>query len=364
MTTYPTNEDVIENMAEAVIAIGPSDEMVVAIFNQGAERITEMSRDKVSGSALRESFSRDPWLVELAEKTLKDGKLYSEYEGTLHRWFSNPIPVGVSTNRIFSISGEVSGVAIIIKDLSGIKAIEAETTRKDRLAYLGTFAAKLAHEVRNPLSGIRGAAQLVDRKINDPEIKEFSTLIISEVDRLAIIVKEMLNFTRPAKLITEPINIHRLLDQVMLLLSEGEGTLSVTKEYDPSLPEIKGDANQLTQVFLNLLKNAMEASTDESEILVSTKMATDFHLTKEGSVGNKFALIEIKDSGVGIEAEDIEQIFTPFYTTKDSGSGLGMSISLSIIKDHGGFMKVNSKPGEGTTMLVYIPTIKEKRDKI
>ena len=362
MTTYPTNEDMIENMSEAIIAIESSASMEVAIFNQSAERITEMSREKVSGKALSESFSRDPWLVEIAKETLQSGKLYSEYEGTLHRWFSSPIPVGVSTNRIFDPLGTLSGAALIIKDLSGIKSIEAETTRKDRLAYLGTFAAKLAHEIRNPLGGIRGAAQLVDRKIDDPEIKEFSSLIISEVDRLAIIVKEMLNFTRTGKPVTKGINIHMVLDQVLLILSKEDSFEKIIKEYDPSLPMISGDANQLTQVFLNLLKNAREASDDDGEITVATRMATDFHLLKEGNVGSSFALIEIKDNGTGIEAEDIEKIFTPFFTTKESGSGLGMSISLSIIKDHGGFMKVTSEVGVGTSMLVYIPTFKEEKD--
>lgn len=363
MANYPTNEDIIESMTEAVIAINPSASMNIRIFNQAAERITEMSREKVSGKALRESFSLDPWLADIAERTIKEGTLYSEYAGTLHRWFSSPIPVGVSTNRIFDKLGELCGVTLTIKDLSGIKAIEAETTRKDRLAFLGTFAAKLAHEIRNPLSGIRGAAQLVDRKITDPEIKEFSKLIIDEVDRLAIIVKEMLNFTRPAKLVTEPINIHQILDQVILILSEGESALPIKKEYDPSLPMISGDANQLTQVFLNLLKNAKEASDDGVQVRVATKMATDFHLTKEGGSASSFALIEIKDNGTGIEAKDIEQIFTPFFTTKKNGSGLGMSISLSIIKEHNGFIKIDSKPGEGTVMLVYLPTLKEKRNK-
>ncbi|MBE9531437.1 MAG: PAS domain-containing protein, partial [Proteobacteria bacterium] len=221
MAKYPTNEDIIENMTEGLIAIEPSTQMEVVVFNLGAEKITEMSREKVSGKPLAKSFSLDPWLVDIATKTLKEGKLYSEFEGTLQRKFSEPVPIRVSTNRIFDALGELSGATLTIKDLSGIKSIETEATRKDRLAYLGTFAAKLAHEVRNPLSGIRGAAQLVDRKITDPELKEFSTLIIDEVDRLALIVKEMLNFTRPAKLMTEPINIHRILDQVLLLLSQG-----------------------------------------------------------------------------------------------------------------------------------------------
>lgn len=366
MTKYPTNEDIVESMTEAIIAIEPSSHMLVSVFNLGAERMTEMSRDKVSGKALKESFSRDPWLVKIAKETLNEGKLYSEYEGILHRWFSPPIPVGVSTTRIFDALGVLCGGVLIIKDLSGIKSIEADTTRKDRLAYLGTFAAKLAHEVRNPLSGIRGAAQLVDRKIDDPEIKEFSTLIINEVDRLTIIVKEMLNFTRPAKLTSKPINIHRLLDQVFMVLSTGETLSPVIKEYDPSLPRILGDANQLTQVFMNLMKNAREALEGlegDGEIRVSTRMATDFHLTKEDGVGSTFALIEIKDNGIGIDAEDMEKIFTPFFTTKKTGSGLGMSISLNILKEHGGFMKIESTPGEGTSILVYLPTFKEKREK-
>ncbi|MEE9542166.1 MAG: ATP-binding protein [Thermodesulfobacteriota bacterium] len=360
MRNTPTNEDFIENMSEAVIAIEPSSSMKIVIFNQSAEKITEMSRDRVSGVPLSETFAHDPWFVKLARDTLNEGKLYTEYEETLHRWFSSPIPVWVTTNRIFDALGNLSGASFTIKDLSGIKSIEAEAARKDRLAHLGTFAAKLAHEVRNPLSGIRGAAQLVDRKIDDKEIKEYSSLIISEVDRLTGIVKEMLNFTRPARLVTKGLNIHRLIDQVLLILLENESVKPVRKEYDPSLPMILGDADQLTQVFLNLIKNAREAAGDDGEIRIITRVATDFHLAKEGTSASQFALIEIRDNGPGIENENIDKIFTPFFTTKDSGSGLGMSISLSIIKEHGGFMKVNSAPGKGTSLLVYIPTSKEE----
>ena len=360
MLNQLTNEDFVENMSEAVIAIEPSASMGVVIFNQAAEKIIEMSRERACGRTLEELFTHDPWLVKLARDTVNDGKIYTEYEGTLHRWFSSPIPVGLSTNRIFDAKGKLSGVALTIKDLSGIKSIEAETARKDRLAHLGTFAAKLAHEIRNPLSGIRGAAQLVDRKIEDAEIKEYSSLIISEVDRLSGILKEMLNFTRPAKLNKRGINIHMLIDQVLLILLEDESVKPIKKEYDPSLPMILGDADQLTQVFLNLIKNAREAAGGEGEIRVTTRMATDFHLVKNGNVGSKFAVIEVRDNGPGIEAENIDKIFTPFFTTKKSGSGLGMSISLSIIKEHGGFMKVNSAPGEGTSMLVYIPISEEE----
>lgn len=346
-------EEIVENLAEGVIAVDLG--MKVIVFNQSAEKMTEVSRALVIGRDLLEVFNKDVRLLEMLEKTIREGKLFAEYEERIHRRMSPPLPVAVTTSRIFDNEGELTGAAAVIKDLSGIKSLEAGSLRKERLAYIGTFAANLAHEIKNPLSGIKGAAELLKRKTKGADTGEYASIIVKEADRLDAILNGMLDFSRPSRLIRKPFNIHKVLDSVVFLLQEGLRAESVRKEYDPSLPPVYGDEGQLTQVFLNLLKNAKEAIPSEGTIQIVTRMITEFHLVDEGSKSGKMASVEIKDNGVGIRAEDVEKIFTPFFTTKPKGTGLGMAISLKIIKEHGGLLKIASAPGRGTSVAVFLP---------
>ncbi|MBI5901936.1 MAG: PAS domain-containing protein [Deltaproteobacteria bacterium] len=346
-------EDILENLAEGVVAIDL--DMDVRVFNQSAEKITETSRSVAIGRPLKDLFRSDPRVVEILEKTLKEGRLFAEYEVKLHRKFSGEVPVVITTSQVFDVDGVLSGAAALIKDLSGIKSIEEGSLRKERLAYIGAFASNLAHEIKNPLTGIRGAAQLLSRRVKDRDLTEYTGVIMSEADRLNIILNDLLDFARPATLNKKKINIHMVLDSVMLILREGGSTPRFIKEYDPSLPPVFGDEHQLTQVFLNLIKNAKEAISGDGAIHVLTRMITEFHLVDAGSPGGKMAAVEIRDNGCGIKGEDLERIFTPFFTTKPKGSGLGMAISLKIVKEHGGLLKIDSSPGKGTTVEVYLP---------
>lgn len=352
-------EEIVENLSEGVIGVDAS--MSVGVFNQSAEKITETSRLSVIGKSLKDAFPRDPRLVEMIEKTLLEGRLFAEYEEKLHRRFSGPVPVGITTSQIFDNNGALTGAVALLKDLSGIKSLEAGSLRKERLAYIGTFAANLAHEIKNPLGGIRGAAQLLSKRVKEDErLVEYAGIIIKEADRLDGIVNNMLDFAKPAKLRKKPVNIHKVLDSVILLMDGNTEGISIVREYDPSIPAVMGDEGQLTQTFLNLVKNAKEALGKKGRISIGTRMMTDFHLVEAGAAGRRMAAIEIADNGCGIAPEDLEKIFTPFFTTKAKGSGLGMAISLKIIKEHSGFLKIDSEPGKGTRVQVVLPLAGEK----
>ncbi|MBI5562196.1 MAG: PAS domain S-box protein [Deltaproteobacteria bacterium] len=344
-------EDIVENLSEAVIAV--DNDLRIAVFNQSAEKMTEMSRTLVLGRPLGEVFKRDARLVEMLSKTVAEGRLFAEYEERLHRRFGSALPVGITTSQVFDSNGNQCGAAALIKDLSGIKSLEAATLRKERLAYIGQFAANLAHELRNPLSGMRGAAQLLSRKITDERLCEYTGVIMKEADRLNSIINEMLDFARPGRLNVKEINIHRVLDSVVMLMQDAG---AFVKNYDPSLPPVLGDEDQLTQVFLNLVKNAKEASNGAAAITITTRITTDFHVTKANGAPGRTASVEIRDAGCGIKPEDLERIFTPFFTTKPRGTGLGMAISLKIIKEHNGHLKIESGVGAGTAVTVYLPT--------
>jgi two-component system nitrogen regulation sensor histidine kinase GlnL len=349
----PSYEDILESLSDGVVVV--DREMKTLVFNQAAEKMTEVSRTLVLGKPASGVFSRNGRIAEILGETIASGRLYSEYELELLRRFSGPLPIGVTTSQVFGPDGTLTGAAAIIKDRSGLKSLEEGNLRKERLAYIGTFAANLAHEIKNPLSGMRGAAQLFARKVTDEKLTEYTRIIIKEADRLDRILHDMLDFTRPSTLVKKDLNIHMVLDSVVFLLKEGLPTDTIVKEYDPSLPEISGDEGQLTQVFLNLMKNAKEAIVEGGRVRVITKVITDFHLVEPGSPGGMMAAVEIRDDGCGIKEADIENIFTPFFTTKAGGSGLGMAISLKIIKEHNGFLRIDSRTGEGTTVTVYLP---------
>lgn len=349
----PSYEDVIEGLAEGVVVVGT--DLKVSVFNQSAEKIFETSRQLVLGRPAHEVFAKNQRLIEMLKNTLDEGKLFAEYEEKIHRRFSGPVPAGITTSHVFDANGALIGAAALVKDMTGIKSLESGTLRKERLAYIGTFAASLAHEIRNPLSGIKGAAQLLSKRTKDHVLSEYAAIVVKEAERLDSIVKNMLDFARPARLLRKDINIHKVLDSVASVVQDGLAPEALQRFYDPSLPPVFGDEGQLRQVFLNLMKNAKEAVPRHGRIEIVTRMVTDFHIVEAGSKRGKMASIEIRDNGCGIKDQDLEKVFTPFFTTKPKGSGLGMAISLKIVRDHGGIVRIESAVGKGTSVIVYLP---------
>ncbi|HET8916745.1 MAG TPA: ATP-binding protein [Candidatus Binatia bacterium] len=153
-----------------------------------------------------------------------------------------------------------------------------------------------------------------------------------------------------------PVNIHEVLDDVLLLETQAAEQLSIAvkKRFDPSLPPIRGDRAQLTQVFLNLVKNAFQAMNEGGILTITTRLETDFHIRGEGSHRSRLIWVDIEDEGVGIKEEDLPHIFSPFFTTKHSGTGLGLAVCYRIVKEHGGLIRVESAEGRGTTFRISL----------
>jgi two-component system nitrogen regulation sensor histidine kinase GlnL len=366
-----SESDVLESLADGII--GLDSNLSVCSFNQAAEVLCEVSRTTAVGRPLASVFPKDPDFVAHVAATMSSGRLLTDHHQNLSRRFSGPVAVAVTTSRILDNNGTVIGTVVAIKDRSGIKSLEGAALRKDRLAYIGTFAANLAHEIKNPLGGLRGAAQLITRKTKDKTLTEYAELVIREADRLNGIVTSMLDFARPARRTNNRLNIHQLLDSAVELLKD-EG-VQLVRAYDPSLPSVAGDSGSLRQVFLNLIKNGVEACKEmdrPGSVTIETRIITDFHMTvpaeevddeesetakpRPNARAGTMAAVIIRDNGTGIEEADMEKIFTPFFTTKPRGSGLGMALSLKIVREHHGLIQIESSPGKGTTVTVYLPT--------
>lgn len=358
-------ENILESMEQAIIAT--DGDLNINYINIACEKLLGLSRSSVVGKNLETIFSHDEdiWLPKLAEKTFNKGYVFNEYEGTIKKRFSGVTPVTVTTRLITTDKEDIAGILISLKDMGAINSFKIEEARKDRLALLGSFAATLAHEIKNPLFGIRGSAQLLLRNASkthdsaiegENDVQKFSRLIIEESDRLKNILDEILNLAKPRKAILKDINIHEVIEKATALIENIDNDISINKTFDPSLPNVRADAEQIIKVIINLVKNAIEAvaDCDTKEINILTEAVTDFRLISEEKTEKRFIVIKIIDSGIGMDKDAIDKIFTPFYTTKKQGSGIGLSLSHMIIKEHGGLLKINSKINSGTEVALYL----------
>ena len=236
-----------------------------------------------------------------------------------------------------------------------LKRSKSYIRRADRLASLGTLTAGLAHEIRNPLVAIKTLTQLLPERLDDEEFRtQFLQIASGEVDRISSLVTELLEFARPSDPKLEMEDINTVLDGMILLVSTEtkKKQINIIKNYAPDLSPIQIDREQIKQVFLNILLNAIEATSENGKITVKTRT-----FTKPG--GEPYAQIEFNDTGCGIPGEYIEDIFNPFFTTKSTGSGLGLSISNQIIQDHRGYIDVESQLGKGSSFFINLPVNKD-----
>ncbi len=209
----------------------------------------------------------------------------------------------------------------------------------------------LAHEIKNPLGGLRGAAQLLDLELQDPELKEYTKIIIAESDRLQDLMDKMLGPNKPAH--KNSLNIHEVLERVRQLVTvEANSNISLTTDYDPSIPELMADKNQLIQALLNIVRNAVQAIHDAGEIIIKTRIKR--HMTIGRKHHKLTVQIDIIDNGPGIAPELMERIFYPMITGRPEGTGLGLSIAQSLINQHDGLIECESEPGH-TVFSIYLP---------
>jgi len=235
------------------------------------------------------------------------------------------------------------------------RRMQEEFLRKNKLAELGTVAAGVAHEIRNPLASIRTFAQLLPEKMDDPEFKnEFSQLVLKDVDRITKVVETMLAFARPAQVTVSDYPVGDLVDEALLLVQPRVKSkrIELVKEFR-SQPVLRVDKQQVLQVLLNLLNNAIDVLPEHGQIRVIAGHRP-LESTSDGEVRD-FAFIEVADNGPGIPAALRHRVFDPFFTTKKEGTGLGLSISQKIIRDHGGNISVTSTEGQGTSFRVNLP---------
>jgi len=350
-------ENVLASLGDAVILTDEADR--VTLFNQAAEQLTGIPLAQALRRGCREVFAGTEAVSEMVERTRTSGQSQSCGEENLVVG-RRRVPVRLSCSPIWGPRDTVDGVALVIQDLSYQKKLEDEARRNETLARLGGLVAGLAHEVKNPLGGIKGAAQLLAKRFTEqPEVAEYTGVMIREIDRLSRLVEQLLTLGAPVAPNPQPLNVHKILHEILALMETElrAKAITVRLQIDPSLPDVRGEEAQLAHVFLNLVKNALEAMPEHGTLTITTRMETDFHILRRSVGSGKFLRIEFADTGPGFLPGDVERVFEPFFTTKARGSGLGLAICERIVAVHGGDIRAENRPNGGAVVKVTLPLI-------
>ena len=348
---------ILDNIDRAVIAFDSDGR--ITLFNPAAEALMECSSRQIVGKSYQDLFKSQETLLYLVKVALKEGRSITDDEGLfLHRSNASPLPVNAYTAPIFAQGGNQNGAVMIIRDLSRIKDLEGTLRRADRLSMLGTLAAGLAHEIKNPLGGIKGAAQLLSMELSkDSPLQDYTQIMIKEAERINFIIEELMDLGSPREPEVGDVDLTRVLNDIVLLQREAARSRNIQfkLKLDPSIPPVQGDEGLLTRLFLNLIKNARESIYREGKVVIETRIASNYHMTGPGRRSSPMVDIIISDTGCGIDQQEMDRIFTPYFTTKNKGSGLGLAISQKIIEDHNGLLKIESTPNQGTTVTISLP---------
>jgi len=273
-------------------------------------------------------------------RTLRDVTLVTSTGKVVH--------AQASVSRMRDVGGRKLGAVVTIEDVSDVKALTEQLIRADRLAALGELTAGVAHEVRNPLGIIRASVQLMeDAECSRERVVSAAQVIKQEIDRLDRVIKALLDFGRPAAPTMRPVAVAEVLEDVALFSRTfaSRARVQVVPHYAPGVPEVRADPEQLKQVFVNLISNAVQA------------MSGGGVLTIETGFEDGFVFIRFTDTGPGIPPDVLGKIFDPFVSTRDDGTGLGLTIVHRIVDDHDGHIEVTSEQGAGTAFTVWLPAL-------
>ncbi|HEY8595688.1 MAG TPA: ATP-binding protein [Devosiaceae bacterium] len=349
-----TQNAVLQALPQPVMVIGPGREIV--LVNYAAEAFFSASSSILTRQRLDDLIAFGSPILSLVDTVSSRRAPMTEYR------------VSVGSSRIgderiadvyASPVSETDGqVVLIVQERTMADKIDRQLVSRGAARSVTGLAAMLAHEIKNPLSGIRGAAQLLEQSVSDDD-RVLTRLIRDETDRIVSLVDRMEFFGDDRPMENEPINIHVILDRVKLLAVSGVAPgISFIEEYDPSLPPVHGHRDQLIQVFLNLIKNAAESleTTTKPEIRITTAFRPGIRLSVPG-VQERVSLpleIVIEDNGPGVPPDILPFLFDPFVTTKSNGSGLGLALVAKVVGDHGGVVDCESRPGR-TRFRVLLP---------
>jgi len=338
------------------VAVVDGDGRIVRL-NAEACRILETSTEAVAGRPIEQVVGAGGF-AKAVRATLATGSSCVEHEVRVPRRFQGDLLVDAAVAPLADETGHPSGAVVGLRDLTLGAALREVERERAGVAALSQIASGIAHEVRNPLGGIRGAAELLEKRAASERDRAAANLIVREVDRIAALLDDFLVFGRAGEIRLAPVNLHRVLDDVLDVLAVDPlgARGSVERHFDPSIPELLADGDRLMQVFLNLGRNALEAMLDrEGKLSISTHLRLDHRIDLGNGGRVPSVAVDFEDSGCGIPEAVRDRIATPFFTTKPRGTGLGLALARHFVTQHGGVLQVESRAGHGTRVRVLLP---------
>lgn len=350
----PDPAAVLAALADPVVVVDRGG--AIRLVNPAAEQFFGTGATALRGTPLAELVGRHSPLLALVETVWRVGNTMSEYD--------MPLEGPRFGGRIVTVQGALAGEAadllvLALHERSIVDKLDRQLTHRSAARSMTAMAAMLAHEVKNPLSGIRGAAQLLEQDA-DAAGRQLTRLICDETDRIVALVDRMESFSDHRPLDREAVNIHEVLGRVRQLAQTGFARhIRFVEAYDPSLPPVRGSRDLLVQVFLNIVKNAVEAAPGrDGEIVITTGYRHGLRLAGPGGEGRRHLplMVAVADNGAGIPEDLQPYLFDPFVTTKRNGTGLGLALVAKVIGDHGGVIEFDSRPRR-TVFRVFLPVL-------
>lgn len=346
--TTDSGQQIFENLNTAVLAFD-LDFHLVAI-NPAGENLLQVSARSIFGKDLERLLPDSAPLQNILEQAHTHMQTFTARGLHLSLAGGKQIRVDCAVSPILK-SRQTTGLLVEMNQIDHLLRLTRDENAQDRQEANRAILKGLAHEIKNPLGGLRGAAQLLERELTTPELKEYTRIIIHEADRLRNLVDRMMGPMQPLK--REPLNIHAVLEHVRkLLVVENPASLTIRHDYDPSVPEFIGDKEQMIQTILNIARNAVQAMESKGNVIFRTRIIRQFTI---GQKRHRLVLsCEIEDNGPGIPSDIQEQIFYPMVTGRPEGTGLGLAIAQDIVSNHGGLIEMCSHPGQ-TIFTLYLP---------
>ena len=336
------SDNVVENMPIGLIAL--DDQQRIAAFNQIAESVLQLSYRDVIGRNADQILPPRLWSA-VQQSEIQNNVIEQEIDCAVGD--KNIVPLEIGTSALRDENGGFLGTVLLFKDLTEVRSLRKEIARSQRLASVGRLAAGVAHEIRNPLSSIKGFATYFKERYQDtPQDQQTADIMIAEVNRVNRVVGQLLEFAKPVSVSPKPTLLKELIDNSVRLIEKQarEKNITVKTLNSADVNEATIDPDRITQVLLNLYLNAIDAMEAGGQLDVELSHREDNRIE-----------IKVSDTGCGIPAEDLSRIFDPYFTSKSSGTGLGLTIAHNIMEAMGGQILVESRPGQGTIFRITIP---------
>jgi len=341
-----SSKRILDNLTSAVLTFDA--ELRLTSINPAGEMLFEISAKKILGHPLPDLIPRSGQIMHTLQQTL--ARRHPFTARGVRMLLPGPRRITIDCT-VTPLMDEGQALLVELTQVDRLLRLTRDEGLIERQAANRAVIRGLAHEIKNPLGGLRGAAQLLERELASKELKEYTRIIIHEADRLRTLVDRMTGPIQPLK--KNAINIHEVLEHVSrLILVETPAGLTIERIYDPSIPDLRGDRDQLIQATLNIVRNAVEAMEGQGRIQLRTRVERSFTIRQRR---HRLVLcVEIEDNGPGIPPELREHIFYPMVTGKPEGTGLGLSIAQDIVIKHGGLIGCDSRPKQ-TIFILYLP---------